>query len=70
MDDKIPFYKYASPMAIYLKPPKHSKPITADGFEINPKFINLVKKEPFSKGSGKNPYPHMRKFKQFVALFT
>jgi hypothetical protein len=46
MDDNTPIYQYANPTGTHLRPPEHSEPITASGFEISPDFIEFVEKDP------------------------
>jgi hypothetical protein len=59
MDNNTPIYQYANPTGTHLRPPEHSEPITASGFEISPDFIEFVQKEPFLGESEENPYSHL-----------
>ena len=68
MDHNIPINRYANPTGTHLIPPESSQPITTPGFEISPKFIEFVKKEPFSGEGEANPFSHLLKFNQICSL--
>jgi hypothetical protein len=55
-------------MGTHLKPPEHSEPITASGFEISPDFIEFVLKKPFMGEIEENPFSHLREFKRICDL--
>jgi len=68
MDNNTPINQYANPTSTHLRPPEHLEPITIDGFEISPDFIEFVQKEPFLGESEENPYSHLQEFNRFCDL--
>jgi hypothetical protein len=68
MDNNTPIYQYANPMGTHLRPPEHSEPITASGFEISLDFIEFVQKKTFMGEIEENPYSHLREFKRICDL--
>jgi hypothetical protein len=68
MDNDTPINQYANPMGTHLRPPEHLEPITTNGFEISPDFIEFVRKEPFLGESEETPYSHLQEFNQFCDL--
>jgi hypothetical protein len=55
-------------MGTHLRPPEHSEPITASGFEISLDFIEFVQKKTFMGEIEENPYSHLREFKRICDL--
>ena len=54
-----PIYCFSAPKGEYLEPATSSHPIEADGYEIRPDLISLVKELNFAGGLEKNLYKHL-----------
>jgi hypothetical protein len=50
-----------------MKPATSLHPIEAEGYEIRPDFISLVRELNFARGLDKNPYKHLQDFKEICA---
>jgi hypothetical protein len=54
-----PIYSFLAPEGKYLEPATSSHPIEAEGYEIRPDFISLVRELNFTGGLDENSYRHM-----------
>jgi hypothetical protein len=54
-----PIYCFSALEGKYLEPATSSHPIKAEGYEIHPDFISLVRELNFARGSEENPYKHL-----------
>jgi hypothetical protein len=59
-----PIYSFSAPEGKYLEPATSSYPIEAEGYEIHPDFITLVREMNFAGGLDKNPYKHLQDFEE------
>jgi hypothetical protein len=59
-----PIYSFSALEGKYLEPATSSQPIVAEGYEIHPNFISLVKELNFARGLDENPYKHMQDFEE------
>jgi hypothetical protein len=59
-----PIYSFSALEGKYLEPATSSQPIVAEGYEIHPDFISLVKELNFARGLDENPYKHMQDFEE------
>jgi hypothetical protein len=59
-----PIYSFSAPEGKYLEPATSSHPIEAEGYEIHPDFISLVRELNFAGGLAKNPYKHLQDFEE------
>jgi hypothetical protein len=62
-----PIYSYSAPEGKYLEPATSLHPIKAEGYEIHPGFISLVRELNFAEGLDKNPYKHLQNFEEICA---
>jgi hypothetical protein len=62
-----PIHYFLAPKGKYLELATSSHPIEAEGYEIRPDFISLVRKLNFAGGFDENPYKHMQDFKEICA---
>jgi len=62
MNTNMSIYQFHRPTGTHLEPPKSSNPIIASSFEIDPKYIEFVQKQPFSGEGKENSYTHLREF--------
>jgi hypothetical protein len=62
-----PIYSFSAPEERYLEPATSSHPIKAEGYEIRPDFISLVKELNFAGGLDENPYKHLQDFEEICA---
>jgi hypothetical protein len=62
-----PIYSFSAPEREYLEPATSSHPIEAEGYEIHPDFISLVKELNFSGALDENPYKHLQDSKKICA---
>ena len=62
-----PIFCFSAPVGKYLEPATSSHPIKADGYEIRPDFISLVRELNFSGGLDENPYKHLQDFEEICA---
>jgi hypothetical protein len=51
----------------YLEPSTSSHPIDAEGYEIRPDFISLVRELSFAGGLDENSYQHLQDFEEICA---
>jgi hypothetical protein len=51
----------------YLEPATLLHPIEAEGYEIHPDFISLVRELNFAGGLDENPYKHLQDFEEICA---
>jgi hypothetical protein len=63
----IPIYYFSAPKGKYLEPATSTHPIEAEGYEIRPDFISLVRELNFAGGFDENPYKHLQDFKEICA---
>ncbi len=62
-----PIYCFSVLKGKYLEPATSSHPIEAEGYEIHPDFISLVKELNFAGGFDENPYKHLQDIKEICA---
>jgi hypothetical protein len=62
-----PMYSFSAPEGKYLETATSSHPIEAEGYEIRPDFISLVKELNFAGVLDENPYKHQQDFKEICA---
>jgi hypothetical protein len=62
-----PIYSFSAPERKYLKLATSSHPIKAEGYEIHPDFISLVRELNFVGGLDENPYTHLQDFEEICA---
>jgi hypothetical protein len=62
-----PIYSFSAPEGKYLEPATSSQPIEAEGYEILPNFISLVREFNFARGLDENPYKHLQDFEEICA---
>jgi hypothetical protein len=55
-------YSFSAPEGKYLEPATSSHHIEAEGYEIRPDFISLVRDLNFARGLDENPYKHLQDF--------
>jgi hypothetical protein len=63
-----PIYHFSAPEGKYLEPATSSHPIEAEGYDIHPNFISLVRELNFAGGLDENPYKHLQDFKICATL--
>jgi hypothetical protein len=63
-----PIYSFLAPEGKYLDPATSLHPIKAEGYEIRPDFISLVRELNFAGGLDENPYKHLQDFEICVTL--
>jgi hypothetical protein len=62
-----PIYIFLALEGKYLEPATLSHPIEAEGYEIHPDFISLVREMNFTRGLDENPYNHLQDFDEICA---
>jgi hypothetical protein len=62
-----PIYSFSALEGKYLEPATSSHPINAEGYEIRPNFISLVKELNFTGGLDENRYKHLQDFEEIYA---
>jgi hypothetical protein len=62
-----PIYSFSAPEGKYLEPATSLHPIEAEGFEIRPDFICLVRELNFAGGLDENLYKHLHDFEEICA---
>jgi hypothetical protein len=62
-----PIYYFSALKGKYLELATSSHPIEAEGYEIRPDFISLVKELNFARGFDENPYKHLQDIKEICA---
>jgi hypothetical protein len=60
-------YSFSASVGKYLEPATSLHPIEAEGYEICPDFISLVRELNFAGGSDENPYKHLQDFEEIYA---
>jgi hypothetical protein len=55
-------YSFLALEGKYLEPSTSSHPIKAEGYEIRPYFISLVRELNFARVLDENPYMHLQDF--------
>jgi hypothetical protein len=60
-------YSFSAPEGKYLEPATLLPPIEAEGYEIHPDFISLVRELNFARGLNENPYKHLQDFEEICA---
>ena len=60
MNANMSVYQFHRTTGTHLEPPKSSNPIIASSFQIDPKYIEFVQKQPFPGEGEENPYTHQR----------
>jgi hypothetical protein len=53
-------YSFSAPEGKYLEPATSSHPIEAEGYEIHPDFISLVREPDFARGLNKSLQASLR----------
>jgi hypothetical protein len=64
---RTPIYSFSTLERKYLEPATSLHPIEAEGYEIHPNFLSLVRELNFARGLGKNPYKHLQDFEEICA---
>jgi hypothetical protein len=64
-----PIYSFSALEQKYLEPATSSCPIEAEGFEICPDFISLVRELDFAGDLDENLYKHLQDFEEICAIF-
>jgi hypothetical protein len=59
-----PIYSFSALEGKYLEPATSLHPIEAEGYEIHPDFVSLVKELNFAGGLDENPYKHLQDFEE------
>jgi hypothetical protein len=54
-----PIYSFSSPEGKYLELASSLHPIKAEGYEIHPDFIPLIRGLNFAEALDENPYKHL-----------
>jgi hypothetical protein len=54
-----PIYSFLALEGEYLEPATSPHPIEAEGYEIHPDFMSLVRELNFAGGLDENPYKHL-----------
>jgi hypothetical protein len=62
-----PIYSFSTLEGKYLEPVTSSHHIEAEGYEIRPDFISLVRELCFAGGLDENPYKHLQDFEEICA---
>jgi hypothetical protein len=62
-----PIYSFSALEGKYLEPATSLHPIEAEGYEIRPNFISLVRELNFARGLDKNSYKHLHDFEEICA---
>jgi hypothetical protein len=62
-----PIYSFSALEGKYLEPATLSHPIKAEGYEIRPDFISLVKELNSARGLDENPYKHLQDLEEICA---
>jgi hypothetical protein len=62
-----PIYSFSAPAGNCLEPATSSHPIKAEGYEIRPDFISLVRELNFAGGLDENLYNHLQDSKDICA---
>jgi hypothetical protein len=65
-----PICSFAALEGKYLEPATSLHPIEAEGYEIHPDFISLVRELNFAGGLDENPYKHLQDFEEICATLV
>jgi hypothetical protein len=60
-------YSFSTLEGMYLEPTTSSHTIEAEGYDIHPDFISLVREFNFAGGLDKNLYKHLQDFEEICA---
>jgi hypothetical protein len=60
-------YRFPAPEGKYLEAATSSHPIEAEGYEVHPDFISLVRELNFVAGLDENLYKHLQDFEEICA---
>jgi hypothetical protein len=63
-----PIYSFSAPARKYLELATSPHPIKAEGYEIHPNFISLVRELNFARGLDENPYKHLQDVEEICAI--
>jgi hypothetical protein len=63
-----PYPLFSAPKGKFLEPATSSHPIEAEGYEIRPDFISLVRELNFARGFDENPYKHLQDFEEICVI--
>jgi hypothetical protein len=62
-----PIYSFSALEGKYAEPATSLHPIKAEGYEIHPDFLSLVRELNFARGLDKNMYKHVEDFDKICA---
>jgi hypothetical protein len=62
-----PIYSFSAPKGKYLEPATSLHPIEAEGYDIRPDFISLLRELNFAGGLDENPHKHLQDFEEIYA---
>jgi hypothetical protein len=62
-----PLYSFSASEGKYLEPATSLHPIKAEGYEIRPNFISLIRELNFTGGLDENPYKSLQDFEEICA---
>jgi hypothetical protein len=62
-----PIYSFSTLEGKYLEPATSLHPIKAEGYDIRPDFISLVRELTFAGGLDENSYMHLQDFEEICA---
>jgi hypothetical protein len=62
-----PIYSFSALKGKYLELATSLYPIKAEGYEIRPDFISLIRDLNFAGGLDENPYNHLQDFEEICA---
>jgi hypothetical protein len=65
-----PIYYFLASKQKYLGPATSSHPIKAEGYEIHPNFISLIRELNFAGGFDENPYKLMQDFEEICSTLV
>jgi hypothetical protein len=62
-----PYPLFSAPKGKFLEPATSSHPIEAEGYEIRPDFISLVRELNLARGFDEDLYKHLQDFEEICA---
>jgi hypothetical protein len=62
-----PIYSFSATEGKYVEPAMSLQPIEAEGYEIHPNFISMVRELNFAGGLDENLYKHLQDFEEICA---
>jgi hypothetical protein len=62
-----PIYSFSALEGKYLEPATSIHPIEAEGYEIHPDFVSLVRELKFARGLSENSYKHLQDFEEICS---